>query len=61
LPLTILENLEISYFAYRSSESGFIFFISFRIIFSRQDLDSLSVLLSDLSEFIGLTLSIFRL
>jgi hypothetical protein len=59
--LAILKNLEISHFAYGLSGSGFIFFISFRIIFSRQDLDSLNVLLSNLFESTGLTLFIFRL
>jgi hypothetical protein len=59
--LAILENLGISHFVYRSFRSGFIFFISSRIIFSRQNLDLLGILLSDSSESIGLTLFAFRL
>jgi hypothetical protein len=59
--LIILENLGISYFAYKSSKSGFIFFISSRIIFSRQNLDSPGILLFNLFESTGLTLSAFRL
>jgi hypothetical protein len=61
LSLAILENLEISHFAYESSGFRSIFFIFSRIIFSRQDLNSLNILLFDSSESIGLTLSIFRL
>jgi hypothetical protein len=61
LLLTILENLGISYFAYKSSEFRFTFFIFSRIIFSRQDLDFSNILLSDLSKSTGLTLSAFRL
>jgi hypothetical protein len=63
LPLTILKNLGISYFAYESAGSGsrFIFFIFSRIISSRQDLNSSDILLSDLSKSIGLTLFTFRL
>jgi hypothetical protein len=59
--LAILKNLEISHFVYGSSKSGFIFFIFFRIIFSRQDLDSLSILPFNLFKFTGLTLFAFRL
>jgi hypothetical protein len=61
LSLAILENLGISHFVYKSSESGSIFFIFFRIISSRQDLNSPGILLFDLSESTGLTLSAFRL
>jgi hypothetical protein len=61
LSLIILENLGISYFAYRLSGFKFTFFISSRIIFFRQDLDSPNILLSNLSKSTGLTLSVFRL
>jgi hypothetical protein len=59
--LTILENLEISYFVYGLFRFEFTFFIFSRIIFFRQDLDFPGILLFDLSEFTGLILSAFRL
>jgi hypothetical protein len=59
--LAILENLGISYFAYRLSEFRSIFFIFSRIIFFRQDLDPSGILLFNLSESTGLILSAFRL
>jgi hypothetical protein len=61
LSLAILKNLGISYFVYKSFKSESTFFISFRIISSRQNLNFPGVLLFDLSEFTGLILSIFRL
>jgi hypothetical protein len=59
--LIILKNLGISHFAYGSFKFRFIFFIFSRIIFSRQDLDFSGILLFNLSESTGLTLSAFRL
>jgi hypothetical protein len=59
--LTILKNLGISYFAYKSFKSGFTFFIFSQIIFSRQDLDFPGILLFNLSESTGLTLFTFHL
>jgi len=61
LSLVILKNLEISHFAYKLFKSESTFFIFFRIISSRQNLNFLSILLSDLSESTGLTLFTFRL